>query len=169
MKNIFLLFIAIMILGCHNHSKTNNRNEFTIYSVKLFKRGMHNADLLTCCFETTQPSIFLNKLKEFPIKKVDFPMTEQLGLNFYGWKVQKYDLDSTCFVLGLFINNSQISNLSDDSIRLLTQKLVSDPSITIILENNDSIILVKKNAQSLKNMKAVFSLEDTTWRGIDYW
>jgi len=157
-----------MILSCHNHSKTNSRNEYSIYSVNLFKRGQYNADMLTCCFETTQPSVFLNKLKEYPIKNADFPMTRQLGLNFSGWKVKRSDLDSTCFVLGLFINNSQIAHMSDDSIKLLTQKLRSDQSITIILENNDSIKLVQKDAKSLKNMKAVFSINDTTWTGIDY-
>jgi hypothetical protein len=89
-------------------------------------------------------------------------------LDYAGWKLKKYDLDSTRFVLGLFIKNFQITNLTDDSIAILTQKLKSDQNITIILENNDSIKLVKKDSKASNKMKAFFSLNDSNWKGIDY-
>jgi hypothetical protein len=157
-----------MILSCQSHSKKINRNEFTLYSVNLIKSGTYNQDLLACCFTTTQPTVFINKLNDYHIKEVDFPMTRQLGLNFSRWKMAKYDLDSTIFVIGLFINNFQITSLTDDSITLLTQKLKSDPSITIILENNDSIKLDRYDFKALNIIKANFSVNDTSWTGIDY-
>lgn len=157
-----------MILGCQNHNRKNEISEFPVYSISLHKSGEFNADLLTCCFETDQPSAFINKLKLYRISKVDFPMARQLGLDYASWKVKQYDLDSAYFVLGLFIKNFQISSLTNDSIAILTQKLRSHQNITIILENNDSIKLYKNDSKTSTNMKAIFSVNDTNWKGIDY-
>ena len=160
-----LLFVAIISLSCHSHLKKIDRDEFTLYSLSLIKSGDYNEDLLAICFKTDQPSVFINKLKDHQIKEVNFPMAKELGLNFSRWKVKKYDLDSTIFVLGLFINYFKITSLSDDSITLLTQKLKYNPRITITLENNDSIKLYKYDLQALNN---IFSVNDTNWTGIDF-
>jgi hypothetical protein len=100
--------------------------------------------------------------------EVNFPMAKKLGLSYSRWKVAKHDSDSTVFVLGLFIHNLQITGLSEDSITLLTQKLETDPRLTIILENNDSISLDRFDFQYLQNVKSIFSVNDTSWTGIEY-
>ena len=100
------------------------------------------------------------------IKAINFVTARQLGIDFYGWKIAKYNLDSTVFVLGLFIPRSQITKMSDDSIALVTNKLKSAPQLDLILENEDTLRLYDFDFNKVNEMKVIFSVNDTDWVGI---
>jgi len=163
-----LILVAILSLSCSSHIKKIDKDEFRICSLSLIRSSDYNSDLLATCFISDQPAVFINKLKDHRIKEVNFPMAKELGLNYSRWKVSKNNSDSTIFVLGLFIKYFKISYMSDDSIKLLTQKLKTNPQIIITLENNDSINLYKHDFQALNSINAIFSVNDTNWKGIDY-
>lgn len=84
--------------------------------------------MLACCFTASDPWSFNKEVSNHRIKAINFVTARQLGIDFYGWKIAKYNLDSTVFVLGLFIPRSQITKMSDDSIALVTNKLKSAPN-----------------------------------------
>jgi len=166
MKTIYFILLIILISGCKNQSKNQREGELTIYSIQLIKKDQHNDDLLACCFTASHPSSFNQEISSFWIKEVNFPLAKELGIEFYRWKIKRYSLDSTVFVLGLFVPNLKITEMNNDSITTITTKLRVDPQIDIILENNDTLRLKKYDSQKLNELKVDFSVNDTNWVGI---
>jgi hypothetical protein len=162
MKIICFFLILVLIAGCKSQAK----EELTIYSIQLIKKDRYNDDMLACCFTASDPWSFNKEVSNHRIKAINFVTARQLGIDFYGWKIAKYNLDSTVFVLGLFIPRSQITKMSDDSIALVTNKLKSAPQLDLILENEDTLRLYDFDFNKVNEMKVIFSVNDTDWVGI---
>jgi len=158
----FFFLILVLIAGCKSQAK----EELTIYSIQLIKKDRYNDDMLACCFAASDPWSFNKEVSNHRIKAINFVTARQLGIDFYGWKIAKYNLDSTVFVLGLFIPRSQITKMSDDSIALVTNKLKSAPQLDLILENEDTLRLYDFDFNKVNEMKVIFSVNDTDWVGI---
>ncbi len=159
-KHIFL--VLALITGCKSQAK----EELTIYSIQLIKRDIYNDDMLACCFAASNPWSFIKKMSTHRITEINFVIAKQLGIDFYGWKVAKYNLDSTVFALGLFIPRLKITEMSDDSITLVTNKLKLAPQIDLIPENDDTLCLYDFNFKKGNEMKVTFFVNDTNWVGI---
>ena len=166
MKAIYVILLVILISGCKNQSKNQSGGELTIYSIQLIKKDQYNDDLLACCFTASHPSSFNQEISSYWIKDVNFPLAKELGIDFCRWKIKRYSLDSTVFVLGLFVPNLKITEMNDDSIAIITAELKVAPQIDIILENDDTLRLKKSDSKKLNELKADFSVNDTNWVGI---
>lgn len=162
MKTIYIFLILALIAGC----KSQPKEELTIYSIQLLKRDRYNDDMVACCFTASDPPSFNKDVSNHRINAINFVTAKQLGIDFYGWKVAKYNLDSTVFVLGLLIPRLEITKMSDDSIALVTNKLKLAPHIDLILENDDTLRLSNFDFKKGNNMKVIFSVNDTNWIGI---
>jgi hypothetical protein len=166
MKAIYIIFLLILISGCKNQIKNQSRGELTIYSIQLIKKDRYNDDLLACCFTASHPWSFSQEISTYWIKEVNFLAAKELGIDFHKWEIARYSLDSTVFVLGLFVPRFKITEMSDDSIALILDELKLAPKIDLILENDDALRLQNFDFKKFNEMKVGFSVNDTNWVGI---
>lgn len=161
---LLLFAVSFVIVSCQGFNKQENK--LAMYSTQLIKRSTHNDDMLVCCFSASNPDLFYKKIKQLSIKDVRFPLAEQLGLNFYSWKVKRYNLDSNIFMIGLLVPRGRISAMTNDSVALMSRRLTLNSEIYLILENNDTLTLSNVGFDKTSQRKIYFSVKDTNWVGI---
>ncbi len=159
---ILLVIFVVSLINCQNKEE----NKSSIYSIQLIKRSKYNDDMLISCFEVSNSLSFNERMKKYRITKINYPTIETWKLNFYYWKIQKYNLKTNTFMVAFLIPNGRITRMSNDSISLIENRLILESEMDIIFENEDTVHLNTKEYEKLNPKLTNFSPIDTNWVGM---